>query len=245
MANFVVKTLVLTGLVASAISANAIPIYDNLAATSNGSDPIGSFGPLYDSFTSASPSKRSPASRSRCLVHQSYPECPSCPERLSHPKWLLRAAPSRWGCTATPARHRSIDRHVGNHQRLNNRCGNQRLHHHASHRPGAGGQHALLDSVSRTLATPLDGLIRLMCLERVCLGSILQMKVAFSQQLRRALPDDGHGWLGCSRRWHHCLPLGTWRCWASCPAAQTGLTSGFDRILLQMKPASYKAAPSF
>ncbi len=54
MANFVVKTLVLTGLVASAISANAIPIYDNLAATSNGSDPIGSFGPLYDSFTSAS-----------------------------------------------------------------------------------------------------------------------------------------------------------------------------------------------
>ncbi|MGD0060576.1 MAG: VPDSG-CTERM sorting domain-containing protein [Verrucomicrobiia bacterium] len=54
MANSVVKMLVLTGLLASAISAKAIPIYNNLAATSSGIDPVGSFGPLYDSFTSAS-----------------------------------------------------------------------------------------------------------------------------------------------------------------------------------------------
>jgi hypothetical protein len=55
MANSVVKTLVLTGLLASAISAKAIPIYDSLAAASSGSDTVGSsWGPLYDSFTSAS-----------------------------------------------------------------------------------------------------------------------------------------------------------------------------------------------
>jgi len=54
MANFLVKTLVLTGLVASAISAKAIPIYNNLAATSDGTVSVGSSGPLYDSFTSAS-----------------------------------------------------------------------------------------------------------------------------------------------------------------------------------------------
>jgi len=54
VANSVVKTLVLIGLVASAMSARAVPIYNNLGATSDGSDPIGSFGPLYDSFTSSS-----------------------------------------------------------------------------------------------------------------------------------------------------------------------------------------------
>ena len=47
---YLIKTLVVAGL-ALATSAEA-QIYDNLGATPSGADPVGSFGPLYDSFTS-------------------------------------------------------------------------------------------------------------------------------------------------------------------------------------------------
>jgi hypothetical protein len=51
--NVLIKTLVLAGLVASASSTKAIPIYDNLGAASGGADPVAPYGPLYDSFTSS------------------------------------------------------------------------------------------------------------------------------------------------------------------------------------------------